>query len=537
MKTFFALLKLSFKSLLLTAFSTGTGKRRRKAVSGVGALVLLCAIVIYISGVYSFGLAHALAPMGGLDVLFGSIILMSVVFPFILNVFAAQSQIFSTKDVDLIMALPVPNFTIIIARVLALYLQSLLMCELFLIPAGVAYLVSGGLGGALIIVKLLFLGIFLALLPALLALIFGGVISVITARLRRFKAILTIILSLGLFAGIMFFSMSMSLTMSGETTLDLDGMRATLFGGIPPLNWAVQSIVGNFANILLLAAVLLVPFLLVVWLFSLFYKSLLTHLSSHRLSSNFKLQKVSYSGSFSALLKKESGKFFGTPMLLLNGGIMRMLLIVAAIASLFFKEQIDQFIVQIAIMAPGFQQQLLPIIAMAFICWFCSMVFISCVSISLEGKTLWILKEAPLPVGRIFVAKAGFNFLVSAITIVISAPLLGYSISLPLVQILLILLVALPMAFFTSSFGLLANLMWPKMDAENDTVVVKQSASVIVMTLVSFLIIGAGIGLYFLVGSLGFELFALILAALFILLSVLTVAALNTKGRKLFAAL
>ena len=53
MKKFLALLKVSAKAMLLTSSGVGAGKRRR-AVSGVGAVVLIAFLGLYLSGMYSF---------------------------------------------------------------------------------------------------------------------------------------------------------------------------------------------------------------------------------------------------------------------------------------------------------------------------------------------------------------------------------------------------------------------------------------------------------------------------------------------------
>ena len=63
MKKFFALLKVSVKAMLLTSSGVGAGRRRR-AASGVGAVLLIAFLGLYLSGMYSFMLVDVLAPVG-----------------------------------------------------------------------------------------------------------------------------------------------------------------------------------------------------------------------------------------------------------------------------------------------------------------------------------------------------------------------------------------------------------------------------------------------------------------------------------------
>ena len=60
MKPFFALLGLSFKTLIISTANIGRSRGKRKqAATGIGALVLLSGICLYLSGMYSFMLGQA----------------------------------------------------------------------------------------------------------------------------------------------------------------------------------------------------------------------------------------------------------------------------------------------------------------------------------------------------------------------------------------------------------------------------------------------------------------------------------------------
>ena len=67
MTAFWALMKVSFKGLLLSA--SPSSKARKKAASGIGFLALMCVLMLYLGGVYSFAFGALLAPIGRLDLL------------------------------------------------------------------------------------------------------------------------------------------------------------------------------------------------------------------------------------------------------------------------------------------------------------------------------------------------------------------------------------------------------------------------------------------------------------------------------------
>lgn len=287
------------------------------------------------------------------------------------------------------------------------------------------------------------------------------------------------------------------------------------------------------------AAICVAPFLLLAWLFSFNFKNLLSALASTELRTNYRLGKLKSAGVFSALLTKEAGRFFGTPILLLNSGFGILLLVGGSVFALLFKSKIAEMMVEMAGMGiSGFQEMVSPLV-LAFIGFVLSTVIVSGVSISLEGKTLWILKAAPVSVFGIFMAKAGFNFLLGALGCVVSLPMLWFAFGLPAADVACILLVSLLFGFFTSLSGLYINLLFPRLDAENEAVMIKQSASVIVTMLVGFVAGALLVGLFFILrqANPSFVLFSLVSAAVLGLLSAGTLALLNTKGRRLFAEL
>lgn len=537
MKAFFSLLGVYFKSLLLTSLNLSRGGNKKKAATGVAAMVLLGFIMVLLSATYSFMMGALFAPVGGLDIMLMVMLLMAVAFPLFFTIFAAQSMVFSTKDLDLVLALPVSSFAVMLARVFALYLEVLLMVEFLLLPAGIAYLVFGGAGGIGFLLLLLLLGAFLALLPTLLSLVLGCIISLIVARLPLKNLFITLF-SIALTGLILVGSFSINSGLEAVAA-DIDGVRGMFLTSMPFLGWAVQAVTGpNLLYFLLIALACAIPFFGITWLFSLFYKKTLTALSSHTAKRNYKLRGVKASSSFAALFKKEASKFFRTPGFVLNCGISALIIIGASIFAAFNKHRIGDFLASLLeIDSSASLLGWVPIILLGFIMFFLTTLYTAAISISLEGKTLWILKEAPLSTGRIFAAKAGFNFLLAGFTVLVSIPLLGYAFSMPLADVLGILLLGLLFSLLISLTGLFANLLLPRLDAENETIIIKQSASVLVSMVLNLVPMGLTILLYVFTRQLGFLVFCGICALLFIALNALMLTLLNTKGRRLFAAL
>lgn len=540
MKAFLALLGVNFKSLMLN--SMGTSRRRKnrnKSASGLGAMGLIVVIMVYISSVWSSTIAGTLAPVGGLDLLIALMMVFSLIFPLFFTMYAAQGTLFSTKDIDLVLSLPVPTFYIMLARLMALYLQTALMLECLLIPAGVVYLMNGGAGGAGFLVVLIVQGLFLALLPTLITLIFGYVISLLVSRMRHknlFSIIFSILLIAVIMVGVLFMNTGME-----NLAADVAGVRQMLFSSAPPLGWAVTAATEfNFLNLLLIIVLCVVPFLVISWLFSLNFKSLLTRLSSNALRSDYKIGTLSASSSLGALFKKEARRFFGTPAYFLNTAIGNLMVIVGAVAALIFRGTIQDFLA-VFTSQPGGEillEYVSPIV-LAFVVIFLFFSIPSSVSVSLEGKTLWILKAAPVSTGRIFFAKAGFSAVVGIVTAVVAVPLLGVAFGLPVLHVICIFIISLLLNIHVGMLGLYVNLRFPRLDYENETVVIKQSASLMFSMLLCLLSMAILVGVYILMNFLGANFLLYCLAAIVVLLvmTFILYSRLNTKGRQLFAEL
>ena len=65
MRKLWVLLKLNFRAMLRAfSFRSGAGSSKKKAAGGLGALLLMAFLALYLSGVYSFLLASMLAEVG-----------------------------------------------------------------------------------------------------------------------------------------------------------------------------------------------------------------------------------------------------------------------------------------------------------------------------------------------------------------------------------------------------------------------------------------------------------------------------------------
>ena len=132
----------------------------------------------------------------------------------------------------------------------------------------------------------------------------------------------------------------------------------------------------------------------------------------------------------------------------------------------------------------------IPIILFGFICFTSLMSSITSSMISLEGKSFSILKSLPVKPITIILCK-----ILTAIIIMIPIILIGDLIifirfKLSILEIFIILITSIILPLVAETLGIIINIKYPKMDAENDTEVVKQSISSMVAVLLGMALTG-----------------------------------------------
>ncbi|MFQ9901931.1 MAG: hypothetical protein ACLRWF_09835 [Ruthenibacterium sp.] len=323
MRKLWCLVKVDFRAMLV-ALSFGRGKTGK--AGGIGALVLLAALPLYLSGMYSFLLAEWMRANGALGFLMPVMTLLGIFMSLMLTMFGASGIVYGGRDMDLMLSLPVPAFSVMLAKLLALYLENLVFCGLWPIPrGGVGHLWRGkrglcGLHGAGRAVHTVFAH------PAGRAdRLAGG----LCRRTLRRKALVASLLYVALFGVLIAGGMQVN-KLAALMLQNAAALQHVLNTWLFPMGLLQSALAGSVPALLGYLAVCLLPFLAAAWVLGLRYKAILTGLNSRAMGKAYRLSRLGASGQFMALYKKEFARFFGTPIYLFNTGIGFMMLIGAA---------------------------------------------------------------------------------------------------------------------------------------------------------------------------------------------------------------
>jgi len=522
MKKFLALLKVSVQSMLLSS-TNSQGRSRKKAATGLGAVAIIAFVGLYLSGFYSFMLMEALAPVNMEALVFILMGMAALVGGLLFTTFAVKGVVFGGRDNDLLLSMPISSTLLMVSRVIAIYLENLLFSIFVLVPAGVicTFVSRDGTGQNMLFwVRLGIATLALPLLDTALSVLLGALAAFLSAKVSRGALGQNIVMGLFL-AAMFYFSLNLN-GMLSSLAVNAAGVKSSL-GWASPILWMGEGIMGDWRLLLAFAACCIVPFALVVFGLGKVYRQAVTAFQARAARNNYKLSVQSAAGQKKALLMKEARRFFGTPMYFWNAGLGLIMLLAAGIASLVMQDEL----LTAASMAGG--GLVLPLAAGVIGFCLCTCP-ISAPSISLEGKYLWILRESPVAESSLLWSKVGFQLLLTLPCTVIAGVCISIALRLPLWQGAALLLATLLFAIGHAVFGMLMGLCFPKLDAVNETVVVKQSLSVFLAMFIPMAALGAAAGLYWL-GSQITQWAALALpAALFALFAAVCTAILFKRG-------
>lgn len=527
MKQFLALLKVSVQSMLLSS-TNARGNSRKRAATGVGAVVLIAFLGLYLSGFYSYMLLQVLVPAHMEVLVFVFMGIVALVGGLLFTTFAVRGIIFGGRDNDLLLSMPVTETQLMLSRVSAVYLENLLFAFFVLLPAGVACALMSQSGHSpLFWLRLLLAALLLPLLDTTLSVLLGALIAFLSVRVSRGALGQNIIMGLFL-AGVFWFSFHLN-GMLEELAANAAGVRDSM-SWAAPLLWMADGILGSWSKLLGFAVCCIVPFALMVLALGKVYRKAVTVFAARAARSDYKLSTQTAAGQKKALLAKEAKRFFGTPTYFWNAGIGLIMLLAAGVAALVMQNDLRTLL--------GLMEDF-PVLPMAaLVIGFClSTCVIAAPSVSLEGKYLWILREAPLKESTLLWVKVGFQLLLSVPCTLIAGLCLTVALGLSLWQGGVLIVFSLLFALFQAAFGMLMGLTFPKLDAVNETLVVKQSMATLLGMFGPMAVLGVCAALYWLGGLLNPGLAVALPTALTAVLAGVSVEILSRRGPGMLRAL
>lgn len=398
--------------------------------------------------------------------------------------YKASDLLFKPRDNDMLLTMPIQRSTIVFTRMIKFYLFEMVYCLIFLLPAIIAYAINTEVEVSFWLLTVTML-IFIPVIPIAIACIIGLIISALSSKFKH-KTFLQVTLSFL----VMFATVGMVFLVN--TKSDFDGRNiVTISNTINKFYYPASTFVNlaehfNIWEYLLFIAINLAVLVLTVAVISRFCFQIITRLATidRAETTNAKYSFNSHSQT-SAMVKKEMTRYFNTPVLLMNTAI-GLVFFVIAVGLLCFK--FDDLASSLTTSVEDFPltieeiRAFMPGVTFAMIAFASLLTCITATMISLEGKAFNILKALPISGKKVLMTKV-----LAATLLIVPVTLLGWLVmclrfQFGIIDAILVLIGLVTMPLVTELIGILINLKYPRFDAENDAVVVRQSASVMVAT-------------------------------------------------------
>jgi ABC-2 type transport system permease protein len=514
MNNFFLLTKIQFYSLfgINKALHSKDGTEKKKLIKTAFLMLGIAVLFIGMSVFYNLMFADVINTTGlSLKLLPGAMLSLGCFLTFINTIYKTNGTVFGFKDFDMIMSLPVKKTHVIASKVTFVYLLDLMTTAVMMIPAGIIYGIYAK-AGVLFYVYYFISMPFVPLIPMIIGLLIGAIVTYITSRFKK-SNIFSIILYIVFFAAIMF------LFYGNPSDQQYTNMLTGLNRLYPLAGFYLDATCSE--NILYLVIFILSSVLLSIAFFyamGINYLKINTAILTKSTGAKYDIQKTKQNSPIKAIFFKELKRFFSLPLYVMNSGI-------GAIMALFLGgfaiiSMNGELISSLRVLIQEF-----PAIAYAMpiaISFIMTITTTTSCAISLEGKNMWILKSSPIKTKDILLAKLLVNYVVMIPFGLLCSLLLGISLNLGIGYHLYSLVGIILIVSFASALGLVINLKFVKLEWASEVVVIKQSAAVVIHMLLDMLYsIILIIAAYFLLYKL--EQLGAMLLMMFIIISTVSV--------------
>lgn len=531
------LLRVQLRGLVATSMRSSRSKNGvKRKQTGKGAMVLFACLMLYCAVVFGFLFYMSFSELtvfraAGIGWLyFAMYAILAFALMFIGSIFMTKSQLFEAKDNERLLAMPIRPRDILMSRMVVLLLFNFAFLLVVAVPAAIAWGQAGGFS-AMGAVSFVLLSLALILFSLAVSGLFAWLLTLITSRLRK-SALFSVVLS------VVFLGLYLLVCMRLQTyvaTLAANGAQiAGKLGTVAPLYWLGLAMAdGEVLPLLYALTVLIVPFALAFWVLARSFIHIITTKRGHA-KIRYEKKAVKAASADGALLRREWKRFTSNANYMLNAGLGVVFQLALAVFLIIEKDEAAALIASI-----GIDGGTLAVIAVLAGMMMQSMTLVTAPSISLEGKSLWIVRSLPISSQQILRAKQRMSNQLTVLPCVAMAAALCLALEMTALQWVLVVAASVLYMLLACNFGLIEGLKHANLTWENPAQVVKQGMAV---ALTMFGGWGATLALgliYFFLARkvMGAEAFLAIVCAIFLALFVLSERYLANRGVKRFEAL
>lgn len=455
----------------------------------VGLPIIIAIILMLSMMTYSDQLILTLKPINMEFVLLTIFIVMTSVITFLEGIYKSGSLVFNCKDDNLLFSLPIKKSTVLFIRLLKFYIFELIYNSIFLIPSFIVYAIYTKPDFSFYLVTLISLFLF-PIIPIVISSIIGFITSLVSSKFRG-KNIIETILSFILMFAIMFISYG-----SDGLVIKIAQNASSINKKITRIYYpagAYLELITEFNVIKLLEfiGINLAIFACLTFISGKFYFKINSSVKAVKTKKSTKTCNFKVKSQTHSLVKKELNRFINSPVFITNAAFGLILFIIGCV---YVSVKVDDtFYKSIPLLKGNIMDKIMPLLLFAFISFSSFMTSITSSMISLEGSSLNILKSLPVKPYTIVKSKVLTAVMIMIPVLLVGSTIIFIKFRFSLVYIILITIACIILPLISETIGIIVNLKYPKMDAKNDTEVVKQSMSSAISVFTGMLLTGGTI--------------------------------------------
>lgn len=527
------LLKKQLTEIFKAYFFDMKKNKARSTGSTVLMFLLFAFLMIVVMGAIFGSLGFALSSLAALGFgwLFYAIIgLISVLFGVFGSVFSTYSGLYLAKDNDLLLSMPIPVRAIMASRLLGVYLMGLLYSAVVIIPAVAVRFFICGTSVAEVIGAFAFL-ILISLFVLTLSCILGYFVARISLKLKN-KSFITVLLALAFFA-LYYYCYFNANTILGGLIQNVVVYGNAVKNNAYPVYVIGRAAEGSVLPLIAVSAVVLALLFITLFVISRSFIRIATSTAVEN-KVKYKQKRQSAKSQTGALVSREFKRFVSNANYMLNCGLGTVFMIALGAFAVFKGGELRNLI---NTSFSGYEGMVyVAVAAMVFL--LTSMNDIATPSVSLEGKTLWLLRSLPVKTETVLRAKLLLQIYVNAVPALI-LDICAVIATRPdtLTCIMIFLLTAAGVVFY-ALFDLYCGLHKINLNWTNEVIPIKQGINVI-FAIFGGLGIALAVGLpYLFFGAfVSAGVYMAIAAVIILLISTLLYLWINRKGVKIFEGL
>jgi len=480
------MLKALFRKQFSEFFSMFLKDRRTgKARSKGGAILFIAIIVASAAGIgatfYSVAKSIIEPTSNTMPFLYYFVMgLIAVAIGLLGSIFNAYSTIYNAKDNELLLSMPIPPRHIVFVRVATLVALTMLYESVVLIPTFIARVVNRQVT-LFVVINHLLLYFFVTLFVVALTLLLAFVVAAVARKVKR-KSLVTVVISL-IFVVVYYYLYFKAQNVLTEL-VKMTEVPSAIKKGLFLFYYMGLAAEGDAVGMLIVASISVAAFALSYAVITLLFRRFAVARSSATVRG--KVGDLRRAKPSVALFKREWKRFISLPIYILNCSLGTLIMLGVGLVVYIKANAISQALVVLSEMSPKMNGGVFALSAVAMVV---AMNDITAPSISLEGRTVWLIRSLPVSPVSVFKAKIELHLTLTLLPAMFMASSFVYAFRLDVLSSLLLFLTVPAFILLTGCFGLMMNLVKPFMTWKNETVPMKSSLSVFVTLFGAFALV------------------------------------------------